>query len=86
MILHYIIHYRETTHIKKLARHLLDQRTELEQFFIEALAQVKREITSNRQVCIILIIINMHYKWSHVYYCIIRQVKCICTCDNNNHI
>ena len=62
MILHYIIHYRETTHIKKLARHLLDQRTELEQFFIEALAQVKREITSNRQVCIILIIINMHYK------------------------
>ena len=40
--------YRETAHIRRLARQLLDQRTELEQFFIEALGEVKKEIAANR--------------------------------------
>ncbi|XP_003389088.1 PREDICTED: basal body-orientation factor 1-like [Amphimedon queenslandica] len=39
---------RETAHIKRLAQHLLDQRTEIEQFFLEALGQVKKEIKANR--------------------------------------
>lgn len=42
------LNFRETAHIKKLARQLLDQRSELEQFFIESLAQVKKEIERNR--------------------------------------
>ena len=39
---------KETAHIKKLARQLLDQRTELEQFFLDSLAHVKKEIEMNR--------------------------------------
>ena len=39
---------KETAHIKKLARQLLDQRTELEQFFLDSLAHVKKEIETNR--------------------------------------
>ncbi|KAL5008353.1 hypothetical protein ScPMuIL_013934 [Solemya velum] len=39
---------REMTKVKKLAKNILDQRTELERFFLEALEQVKREISSNQ--------------------------------------
>lgn len=39
---------RELGHIKQLARTIVEQRTELEQFFHEALAQVKQEITASR--------------------------------------
>lgn len=41
---------REMAHVRKLSRGLLDQRTELESFFISALAQVKKEIATNRHV------------------------------------
>ena len=41
---------KETAHVKKLARQLLDQRTELEQFFLDSLAHVKKEIADNRYV------------------------------------
>ncbi len=41
---------RETIHVKKLARKILDQRSELEEFFLEALAHVKKEIETNRSV------------------------------------
>ena len=37
-------------HIKSLAKYLLDQRTELEEFFMSALVQVKKEIATNRYV------------------------------------
>lgn len=39
---------RELGHIKRLARTIVEQRTELEQFFHEALAQVKQEIMASR--------------------------------------
>ena len=41
---------REMAHVRRLSRGLLDQRTELESFFISALAQVKKEIAANRHV------------------------------------
>ncbi|XP_029316328.1 basal body-orientation factor 1-like isoform X2 [Cottoperca gobio] len=39
---------RELGHVKRLANTIVDQRTELEQFFHEALAQVKQEIMASR--------------------------------------
>lgn len=39
---------RELGHIKQLASTIVEQRTELEQFFHEALAQVKQEIMDSR--------------------------------------
>ena len=39
---------KEATKIKKLAKNILDQRTEMERFFLEALEHVKLEIASNR--------------------------------------
>ena len=39
---------KEMTKVKKLARNILDQRTEMERFFLEALEQVKLEIAANR--------------------------------------
>ncbi|KAM9341489.1 basal body-orientation factor 1 [Symphorus nematophorus] len=42
------IRERELGHIKRLAGTIVEQRTELEQFFHEALAQVKQEIMASR--------------------------------------
>ena len=39
---------REAAKIKKLAKNILDQRTEMERFFLEALEHVKLEIAANR--------------------------------------
>ena len=39
---------KELAHIKKLARRILDQRSELEVFFLQALEHVKKEITLHR--------------------------------------
>lgn len=39
---------KELGHVKRLASTIVVQRTELEQFFHEALAQVKEEIVANR--------------------------------------
>ena len=39
---------REMNHIKRLARKILGERSEVEQFFLEALAHVKKEIAANR--------------------------------------
>ena len=39
---------REMNKVKKLAKNILDQRTEMERFFLEALEQVKSEISANR--------------------------------------
>jgi len=39
---------REAVHVKKLARRILEKRSELEEFFMEALAHVKKEIETNR--------------------------------------
>ncbi|XP_042357237.1 basal body-orientation factor 1-like [Plectropomus leopardus] len=39
---------RELRHVKRLASTIVEQRTELEQFFHEALAQVKQEISASR--------------------------------------
>ena len=41
---------REMNKVKKLARNILDQRTEMERFFLDALETVKREIAANRLV------------------------------------
>lgn len=40
---------KELAHIKGIARTVVEQRTELERFFHDALAQVKREISASRQ-------------------------------------
>ena len=39
---------REMNHVKSLAKKILDQRSEVEQFFLEALAHAKKEIAANR--------------------------------------
>ncbi|XP_064602110.1 basal body-orientation factor 1-like [Liolophura sinensis] len=39
---------KEMNKVKRLARNILDQRTELERFFLESLEQVKREISANQ--------------------------------------
>lgn len=39
---------REMSRVKRLARSIVEQRTELELFFHEALAQVKQEITTSQ--------------------------------------
>jgi len=39
---------KEMNKVKKLARNILDQRTEVERFFLDALDQVKREIVAHR--------------------------------------
>ncbi|KAM4690626.1 basal body-orientation factor 1 [Rhinophrynus dorsalis] len=39
---------REMNRVKKLARNILEERTEVEHFFLEALGQVKQEIISSR--------------------------------------
>jgi len=39
---------QELKHIKRLGKRILDQRTEIERFFLDALDQVKEEIVSNR--------------------------------------
>jgi hypothetical protein len=42
------IRTKELKKIRKLARQVLDQRTELEQFFLDALEEVKREVVKSR--------------------------------------
>jgi len=41
---------KEMNKVKKLAKNILDQRTEIERFFLEALEQVKHEVALNRFV------------------------------------
>lgn len=41
---------KEMAHVKRLARRILDERSEVEIFFIEALAHVRREIAANRYI------------------------------------
>ncbi|XP_054825886.1 basal body-orientation factor 1 [Eublepharis macularius] len=40
---------KEMSRVKKLARNILDERTEVERFFLDALEQVKREIITSRK-------------------------------------
>lgn len=39
---------REMTRVKRLAKNILDQRTDIERFFLDSLEYVKNEITANR--------------------------------------
>ena len=39
---------KEMNRVKRLARNILDQRTEVEQFFLDSLEYVKKEIASHR--------------------------------------
>ena len=39
---------KEMNKVKRLAKNILDQRTELERFFLESLEHVKREIAANQ--------------------------------------
>lgn len=39
---------KEMNKVKRLAKNILDQRTELERFFLESLEQVKLEIAANQ--------------------------------------
>ena len=39
---------KEMNKVKKLAKNILDQRTEVERFFLESLDQVKKEILAHR--------------------------------------
>ena len=45
----YSLKCKEMNHIKRLARNILDQRTETEQFLLESLDLVKREISNERK-------------------------------------
>lgn len=40
---------KEMNRVKKLAKNILDERTEVERFFLDALHQVKQQILFNRQ-------------------------------------
>ena len=44
----YELQTREMNHVKRLAKRILDQRSEVEQFFLEALSDVRKEIAANR--------------------------------------
>lgn len=44
----YELQTREMNHVKRLAKRILDQRSEVEQFFLEALSHVRKEISANR--------------------------------------
>ena len=44
----YELQSREMTHVKRLAKRVLDQRSDMEQFFLEALSHVRKEIANNR--------------------------------------
>ena len=39
---------KEMNKVKRLAKNILDQRTELERFFLESLEQVRQEIAANQ--------------------------------------
>ena len=39
---------KEMNNVKRLAKNILEQRTEMERFFLDALEQVKLEIAGNR--------------------------------------
>lgn len=39
---------KEMNRVKRLAKNILDQRTEVERFFLESLEHVKKEIASNQ--------------------------------------
>ena len=39
---------RESNHVKRLAGRVLEQRAQVEQFFLEALAHVRKEVAANR--------------------------------------
>ena len=39
---------KEMSRVKKLAKNILDQRTELERFFLDSLEHVKAEISANQ--------------------------------------
>ncbi len=41
-------------HVKRLAKRVLDQRSHVEQFFLEALSQVRKEIARNRLVDVVV--------------------------------
>ena len=41
---------KEMNRVKKLAKNILDQRTEMERFFLDSLEHVKMEIASTRSV------------------------------------
>ena len=41
---------REMRHIRRLAQHILDKRTDLEQFFMDALEHVKKEIQIESEI------------------------------------
>lgn len=44
---------KEMAHVKSLARKILDERSEVEVFFLEALAHVRKEIATNRYVALL---------------------------------
>lgn len=52
---------RELNHVKRLARRILDQRTETETFFLEALSHVRREVAANRYVQVCLFFLLLYY-------------------------
>ena len=39
----------EMKHIKRLAQHILDQRTEMEEFFMDSLEHVRKEIKKEKE-------------------------------------
>lgn len=53
----YDLQDKEMAHVKKLARKILDEREEVELFFLEALEHVRKEIATNR------------YMYVHVHAC-----------------
>jgi succinylglutamate desuccinylase len=48
---------KEMAKVKRLAKNILQQRTELEQFFLDSLDQVKLEISANQSVTFYLFVL-----------------------------
>lgn len=46
---------KEMNKVKRLAKNILDQRTELERFFLDSLEQVRLEIAANQYVSILVL-------------------------------
>lgn len=44
---------KEMNKVKKLAKNILEQRTDIERFFLDSLDFVKKQIVTNRFVCLV---------------------------------
>lgn len=56
----YELQKKEISRVKRLAKFVLQERCDIEQFFLEALSEVRKEILTNRFVYCLLYVCNIH--------------------------